>query len=117
MNAFKAIRILSVILIIYSLLNNTLYANDTDKINASDLQELCQIYKKTINKQTDLVTKESFLVENIQNKLPVLYNNLYQYVTLVDSNKRYNLIQQYAKQQSKITWRCEVARLYYVNGF
>ncbi len=65
----------------------------------------------------NLTIKEMNLTENILNKLPTLFNNLFIHIMRSNVDKRYELIKQYAKQQNNFIWECEAARLYYINDF
>ena len=70
-----------------------------------------------MNKSIDLSTKEMEITENVQNKLPKLFNRLFVHVIVTDAADRYALIKQYAKQQDKLIWECEAAHQYYTTAF
>ena len=103
--------------IIFTLFTNNILANENNKIENSHYDELCGIYKNIVNKSVNLSEKEMKLTENVQDKLPALFNQLFVHIIISNADSRYRLIQQYAKQQNNITWECEAARLYYVNEF
>ena len=91
--------------------------SNTNTHNESDYIELCNIYKSIVNKPLDLISKEMKLTENVQNKLPNLFNNLYVYVLNTDADSRYEFIQKFAKLRDKHNWECEIARSYYSTQF
>jgi len=108
--------LLHVIAVFFVLFTNNIYA-ETDKILITDYLKLCTIYSRVDSMKTDLATKEMNLTEDVYNKLPVLFNNLFKHIIRSNAHKRYELIRQYAKQQNNYIWECESARLYYINNF
>jgi len=86
------------------------------KITDDDYRELCHIYKSVINKPIDLSSKEGELVEKVERKLPVLFEELYSYVVVTDAKERFDLIKGYAKIHKR-NWECEPARQYYIRDF
>jgi len=90
--------------------------NETTIKNA-DFAELCDIYQDTTNITGDLITKEMMLTENVQNKLPALFNKLFTHINNNDADSRYQLIRQYAKQQNQLEWECKAANDYYSTNF
>lgn len=118
MNASNRINIIRPFLLIKLLVfTNHLYADSDSGQVEADYQKLCIIYMDVVNKQLDLTSKEMELTENVQNKLPNLFDQLFVHVIRSNADRRYQLIKQYAKQQNKINWECESARLYYDNEF
>jgi len=115
MNKITHIYLLRII-IINILFTSCLYA-DTTKVLNIDYIRLCNIYDEVVNQPVDLTTKEMHLTEDVYNKLPHLFNHLFKHVIRSNADKRYDLIKQYAKQQNNYIWKCESARLYYINDF
>lgn len=86
-------------------------------IKDADFDQLCNVYKDTLQAASDLNSRETELAKSIQNKLPNLFDKLYVFIMRTSADKRYELITQYAKQQNNIEWACKEARLYYANEF
>lgn len=57
------------------------------------------------------------LTENVLNKLPTLFNNMFIHINNNYADARYKLIQQYAKQQNQLEWECKAANTYYTTNF
>jgi hypothetical protein len=91
---------------------------DSDSgIKNSDFSELCDIYQDLSKSTDDLDTKEMVLTENILKKLPTLFNKLFIHINNNNADIRYQLIQQYAKQQNQLEWDCKAASTYYIMNF
>jgi len=103
--------------LIFTLFFNSVLANERLELENAHYHELCNIYKSIVNKPIDLSSKEAQLIESVQNKLPILFNQLYVHISDSDADRRYKLLKQYAKQQNNIIWECEVARKYYATQF
>jgi len=112
--------ILHSIVYISLLLSSNLYAGEAptiSKVTKADYLELCSIYEEITSKPVDARTKEIELVETIQRKLPDLLNEIYEFSMGAAPKDRYKLIKEHAKYRNKFTWKCEAARLYYINDF
>jgi hypothetical protein len=116
MNTKYSIHLFQTSFVVFILFSETLYAN-THKIAQSDFTLLCEIYNQANNASVDLTTKEMTLTEKVYNELPVLFNQLFTYVMRTNADERYALINQYTRQEYDSDWKCESARLYYLNSF
>lgn len=110
-NIFRAMAL------ICTLFSSSLFADNASKFIETDYQKLCDIYKNIVDQPLDLTSKEMNLTDNVKNKLPKLFNDLFIHIIRTNADSRYQLIKQYAKQQNDIIWECEIARLYYTNEF
>jgi len=76
------------------------------------------IFIKYLSENTDdLDTKEMMLTENVLNRLPTLFDKLFIHINNNNADTRYQLIQQYAKQQNQLKWECKAANTYYKINF
>ncbi len=116
MNIFNITRLMIITCTLYS---HNLLANNESNFTVKDYSKLCNIYKYITAKPINLSSKEKEmkLTQNVQDKLPVLFNKLFIHIIKADVDIRYKLIKQYAQQQNKVSWDCETARLYYTTQF
>lgn len=117
MNNSKNINIYIFMIISSILLSKIVYADSENILTAADYDELCDIYKTIADKSISLSLKEMRLTENVQNKLPNLFDNLFKHIMWADAKNRYQLIRDYAKQQNNLNWKCEIAFTYYDTEF
>ena len=91
--------------------------NSENAIKNTDFLELCNIYQDISKSTDDLTTKEMMLTESVLNKLPTLFEKLFIHISNNNADTRYQLIQQYAKQQNQLEWECKAANNYYTTNF
>ena len=95
----------------------TTIANEKNNFTKIDYEKLCYIYDSVVIQPASLSLKEMTLAEEVQDKLPELFNSLFVNIIKVNANNRYKLIKDYAFQQNKVVWECESARKYYIEFF
>ena len=91
--------------------------NSDTGIENTDFSVLCNIYQDLSKSTDDLDTKEMMLTENVLNRLPTLFDKLFIHINNNNADTRYQLIQQYAKQQNQLEWECKAANTYYKMNF
>lgn len=117
MNTSTYVNLIRATVLIGILFSNSLFAEDHYNFVKTDYETLCGIYKDIISKPVDLTSKEMELTESVQSKLPQLFNQLFIHIIKANADRRYQLIKQYAKQQSKVNWECDIAHNYYSSEF
>ena len=118
MNTLNYTNIIYATAFIFTIFSSSLFAEDNNNTHKdSDYIELCNIYKNIVNKPIDLTSKEMKLTEDVQKRLPELFNNLYVYVLNTNADSRYEFIRKFAKLRDQHTWECEIARKYYSTEF
>lgn len=92
-------------------------AEEKNNFTRVDYGKLCDIYNNVVVKSVSLSLKEMSLTEEVQNKLPELFNSLFIHIIKANANNRYKLIKDYAFQQNNVIWKCESALIYYGENF
>lgn len=113
----SSISALLIPLICLVLTSNVLANGNTNNIESIHYRELCDIYNKIANEPIDVSMKEMMLTENVQEKLPILFDQLFIHIIKSNASNRYRLIKQYASRQNDLSWECEAAHLYYTSEF
>lgn len=117
MKKLKRIYFIYLLLFVVALFVTMVVVDDKSNLGEAEYLELCNIYDSVVNKSISLSLKEMELTEKVQINLPELFDNLFVHIIYADSNKRYKLIKEYAKQQNNIVWSCESANKYYSDNF
>lgn len=110
-------RFIVALLLFYSY---NIFATDSSKDISSNYKKLCNIYTEVTasNKdEPDISLIEMEIASNVQKKLPELFNQMYVHVISSMPNRRYSLINEYAKAVNQIDRECEAANAYFTNRF
>lgn len=118
MKKYNLKNIVNIILLLFICFATELVlASDNSNLERDHYLKLCAAYKHALSMNSDLSSKEMWLAEKVQTNLPKLFDALFVHIIKADSNIRYKLIKDFAKQQNNFIWKCDSANKYYASNF